>query len=182
MSGISVNLGSGVDLKPGYLNIDMLDIVHESYLRWNLNNGFPHHLAGIEYIYSAHMLEHFRHEDGLNLLRQARERMKTDAKIRLCLPNFRTLAEAYLKKDWDFFLPEVQHFAPNGQMMEIVNYACYQYTNGVGEHLCQYDPEYAIFTLQSAGFRECKEVEFDPTIDSPLELRKRYSFYVEGIK
>lgn len=180
---ISLHLGSGADIKKGWLNVDMLDINNPDYVKWDLKNGLPPQAQNLSVVYSQHFFEHLQWEDGLTLMKRCKERMVEGGTFRLALPNFKTMVMAYLDNNWEFFnLPEVMAFAPNRQMMQIMNYGLYQHTNGVQEHVCQFDPAYALFTMRSAGFRECKEVAFNPLYDSDLEVRKRYTFYCEGIK
>lgn len=178
-----VNFGCGSDVRSGWINIDMLDNNHPDYIKHNLLEGIPANIKNIDFIYSAHCLEHFYYQDAIRLLTSCRESLNPGGVIRICLPNFSSMCKAYVNNDWEFFnLPEVMVFSPNKNMMEIMNYGLYQHTNGENEHKCMYDPSFAILTLQKVGFFNVKEVDFNSEYDIDLEVRKRYSFYVEGIK
>lgn len=179
-----LHLGSGPRLLPGFVNIDVLGIAADNYLRWDLARGLPPDLrSDLEIVYSEHFWEHMRWEDGLHLMKECRGALRDGGLFRLGLPNYRTMVAHYLAEDWDYFdLPEIMQFAPDRQMMQLVNYGLYQYVDGSAEHKCMYDPEFALFTMRQAGFTDCREVEFDPAFDSPEELRRRYTFYCESRK
>jgi predicted SAM-dependent methyltransferase len=181
---VKLHLGSGPRLLEGFVNVDELDLHSDNYIRWDLRKGLPPHLSSeIDVIYSEHFWEHLTWEDGLELMKDCRAALRDGGLFRLALPNFRTMVSHYLANDWDHFdLPGVIDFAPDRQMMQIVNFGCYQYVDGENEHKCMWDPEYAIFTMQQAGFVDCQQVEFDPAFDSPEEFRRRYTFYCEARK
>lgn len=180
-----LNLGCGTYLikEDGWLNIDQLDIFYQGYLKWDLSKGLPTSLLNLETIVSTHMLEHLTWEEGQTLLKDCHNKLSSGGRIHLCLPDFRKMVTAYLNKDWNFFnLPEVMSFCPNKQMLEIMNYGLYQrQSDGMAEHKTMYDAEYTIFSLQKAGFTNCKEVKPD-WFDDTREVRTRYSFYVDGFK
>ena len=179
---MKLNLGSGPNLKPGFLNIDILPIKHKDYIQFDLIKGVPN-IPDVDFIYSCHFLEHFSWIDGQKILKSCYNLLKPKGEVRLVLPDFRKMVSAYVNNDWNFWLPEVRHFAPNNQMMEIMNYGLYQRDNeGVAEHKCMYDSEFAIFSLRKAGFINCKE-EFNlRDCDETAELRTRYSMYLIGEK
>ncbi len=176
-----VNVGCGSFLKPGWLNLDILPIQENSseFLQWDIRNRFPP-LDNVIMIHSEHLMEHLLNHELMSFLNEGLKVLSPGGKMRACVPNFRQLCEKYLANDWDFF-GHVRETAPNGQILEIINYALYQrQPNGVAEHVQVLDPEYAVFLLQAAGYKNCKEVPFDPDLDS--SHRRPYSFYVEGTK
>lgn len=175
-----INLGSGDHLIPGFLNLDERDFVAENFCRWNLKNGLPPHIAdnSINQINSEHFFEHLMLSDGIKLMKQCKEKMIPGGRFTLALPNFRLLVQKYLEKDWGFF-DHALCYAPNHQIMEIVNFSIYQYVDGQAEHKTQYDAEFACFAMSEAGFKNCREIEFNPEFN--LEHRRLYTFYVEGI-
>lgn len=174
-----VNLGSGDQFIEGFINIDERDLVHPSYCQWNLKNGLPPHLKDIEIVTSSHFFEHLMWHDALKLMKECREKMVEGGIFNMCLPDFRLLVTKYLERDWQFF-SHTLCYAPDHQLMQLMNFSLYQYTDGVAEHKQMYDAEYAIFTLQEAGFKDCKEVPFNPEYN--LANRVPYSIHISGIK
>lgn len=182
---MKINFGCGSDIRAGWMNIDMLPINHPNYIQRDLKLGFPTFSEPVELIYSAHVLEHFTFNEGQKLLKSCFDTLSSGGTIRICLPDFKAMVKAYLDNNWDFFnVPEVMHFAPDKQMMQVMNYGLYQRdpVTDEAEHKCMYDVNFAIFALTKAGFMDAKEVRFDPQIDQHCELRKRYSFYVKARK
>jgi predicted SAM-dependent methyltransferase len=172
---MKIHLGCGDTILPGFINIDMIDKVQEGYLRWDLLKPLPDYIQNVELVCHEHALEHFTADEGLALLKRCRERMIPGGKMLMALPDFRRLVTHYLNNNWDFFnRPGVICYAPNHQMLEIINFSLYQF----GEHKCMYDAEYACFILEQAGFKNAKEIEFTPGIN--LEPRRDYTFYVSG--
>lgn len=189
---MKIHLGCGPKIKAGWINIDLEGSQFaDSYtqlIRHDLLKGLPSQdfhnkpLVNIEEIYSEHFWEHLTPDQGFKLMQECLICMAPGGKFRIALPNFRSMIKAILDYNWEFFnLPGVIDFAPNKQIMEIANFGVYQYENGLNEHKCMYDPEYCIFMMSRAGFKDCKELPFDNDYDSPEESRRRYTFYCEGL-
>ena len=172
---MKLHLGSGHKLKEGYLNIDMVDIVDPRFLKWDLRQGFPSHINNVEFIYSEHFWEHLTHEEGCKLMSECFNIMKAGAKIKIVVPCFKILANAYVNNNLQHFAP-ISFYSPKNRMMEYVINSLYQW----GEHKCHYDAKHLIDTLTDHGFKNAKEVEFDPSQDS-FE-RRQFSCYVEAEK
>lgn len=179
---MKVHLGCYDLIKPGWLNIDIQQVHAESpeFMKWDLRNGLPDVVQDLTMSYSSHFMEHILWGDAVKLLRDLYNRTVVGGKTRHCIPDFEKLVTKYLAKDWDFF-SHCLSIAPNHQLMEIIGYSIYQRDDGVNaEHVCMYDSEYAIFTLEQAGFKNCKRVEFNPELD--YGFRVPYSFFVEGTR
>lgn len=178
---MKLHLGCYNLIKEGWLNLDIQKPVnHPDLMQWDLRNGLPDKCKNVSLVYHSHFLEHLLWKDGLKLLRECHERMVPGGVMRMCLPDFRNLVRRYLDRDWNFF-SHCASVAPHGQLMEIINYSLYQRDDGINaEHLTMYDAEYAIFTLEQAGFKNCREVPCDNSID--YEFRSPYSFFVVGEK
>lgn len=175
---LKVQLGCNVHLLPGFVNIDQLDIDHPDYLRWDLRNGLPQFKYPIVLCVSEHLFEHMKFSDGQKLMKACLNQMSSGAVFSMAVPNFRQLVEKYLANDWEFFA-HVRHTAPHGMMMELVNDSIYQWVGDTHEHLQMWDSEYAIFQLKLAGFKDVKEVEFNPEYNRPE--RKNYTIYFSGL-
>lgn len=179
-----LNLGSGSQLKDGFLNIDMLDLKADNYLKHDLSEGLPVFAADKKpiTICSEHMLEHLTWEEGQRLLKSCYRELAPKGEIHLCLPDFRKMVTAYLNNDWEFFNhPAVMPFAPNHQIMEICNFGMFQrQPDGTAEHKTMYDFDYAQFSLWQAGFKVAYQGKFNPEYFSAD--RERFSFYITGVK
>lgn len=180
---IKLNLGCGPLLKSGYINVDMLDIKAPNYIKWDLTKGLPNLSGEISEVISCHVLEHFSPHDGHRLLKNLYNKMIPGAVIRTAVPNFGSLAKAYVEKDWSFFniLP-LNQLAPNKEIIEIAEYAVYQYVNNMNEHKSLWDIPIGIKRHINAGFKEVEAVPYDTTVEPNTELRSRYTIVFRGVK
>ncbi len=185
---MKINLGCGANLRAGWLNIDILDLPNsETYLKHDLSTGLPSHLMDVDLIYSSHFLEHLTIEQSRKLLKDCHKALKVGGKIRLCLPDFKSAAKAYVESNREYFQPLVDiHLAPLGKapdsLIDCLADFCYQYVDGVNEHRDIWDHDKAFEELFKVGFQVNIEDKFNPEIDIDNELRRLYSFYIEGTK
>jgi SAM-dependent methyltransferase len=110
------HLGCGSVLVPGYLNIDRFaglepgrlyqqvqsgQTIH--ILNYDLAKGIPGCGETLEVIYLCHFLEHLPYPAALELLRQARARLKPGGRLRLLVPDLELWIDRYQKHDTAFF-------------------------------------------------------------------------------
>jgi predicted SAM-dependent methyltransferase len=187
-----VHLGCGPYIKPGWVNVDLTckpprpeDVPPEtSFINHDLRRGLPLADGSCEMIYSAHFLEHLKYVDAMRLLRDCHRVLKPGGLFRACLPNFKRMFDAYLREDWDYLslisirdvLPEIEPGTET--LVDVVNYGVYQH----GEHKWIMDMEKIGLLLRHIGFGAVAESSFREDVDPVIELRQRYSFYVEAIK
>lgn len=164
-----------------WLNIDIQKVTEATnFIQWDLKQGLPPECKDVSFFYSSHWLEHLTRQESLKHLRECFDVMVSGGIIRHCIPDFFKLVSKYIEKDWGFFshclsLPE------SSQLMSILNYSLYQRDDGVtAEHVQMWDSDWAVYTLELIGFKDCKRVECDPEID--YGFRAPYSFFVQGIK
>lgn len=175
-----INLGSGPNLKPGFINIDVLDINSPDYIKWDISQGLPPQIQDCDTIYSSHLIEHMVHEDAVKLLKNVYERLKPGGRVVTVLPDFDKLITNYLSRNWSFF-DHCRQWAPDNQMMGIINMSIYQYDpDPANTHKCMYSTEYAIYTHKLAGFSRVEETEF--TNEFGDLHRAPYSLCVTGWK
>ena len=111
---IKLNLGCGKDLKKNFINIDFykhpntkVDIIA------NLGKKIPFKDNSVEYIYSAHLLEHLNWIEGNKLIGECYRVLKKDGKIRILLPDFKKIFKCYIKNDTKFFKPFIDSLNNN---------------------------------------------------------------------
>jgi SAM-dependent methyltransferase len=183
---LKLNIGCGPDLRHDYINIDIQELAGPNYIKHDLTKGLPDSIQAnsVDVVYSCHSLEHFFPWHRDNLLVSILTKLKPGGTFRLVLPNFRSLAKAYLDGDWNFFGQALNmgQIAPLGTLCEVANFGAYQYSDGTNEHKSVYDAEYTIALLKTFGFTDVKEVEYDTSIDPPALERRIFSFVVEAKK
>jgi hypothetical protein len=193
-SGLKVHLGCGNDIRPGWVNIDLLSspalhgqlpAAHGAlFISYDLRLGLPLAPSSCAYIYSSHFFEHLTYRHGLKLIGDSFRALGQGGIFRIALPNFRVIFQAYLQGD-------TQHFAPieatrvlaeidpaQRTIVDYVNYSVYQGS----EHRQIYDQEKLAVLLRQLGFRSVAESSFQAGIDPDTPLRRQYSFYMEAIK
>jgi predicted SAM-dependent methyltransferase len=194
-SGLKIHLGSGGDIREGWVNIDFtfnltpraisgrsgpetLVINHD--LRGDLSLA-PRSCA---LVFSSHFFEHLSIADGTRLMRDCYRALEPGGRFRIVVPDFRACCEAYLRGDLLFFdLIDAPRVVPGLEpgseaIIDFMNYLAYQH----GEHKCLYDAEKLLKLLKLIGFSTVSESTFDAEIDVPSAERQRYSLYVDALK
>jgi len=81
-----LNLGCGNDIRPGWLNLDLLELPGVDMV-WDLNRfPYPFEEDTFDSIFSSHVLEHL--EDLINVMAELRRITRPGGTIRLELPHF----------------------------------------------------------------------------------------------
>lgn len=81
-----LHLGSGVDYKPEFLNIDG-NIFRRKDLWLDLRNGLPFPDRSAFLVYSCHTLEHFYPDEAIKLLREIRRTLSDRGVARIAVPS-----------------------------------------------------------------------------------------------
>jgi SAM-dependent methyltransferase len=107
---LKVNLGCGKDIRSGYINIDFerrdnakVDIVAD------LTKEIPLSDNSVNFIYSAHLIEHLYWNDGIELLKECFRCLEKGGFIRFLFPDYRKIFRAYVDGDDDFFYSYKEH-------------------------------------------------------------------------
>lgn len=184
---VRVNLGSGRDLRPGWINIDgdyPFDISEGiEYIEHNLSYGLPDQVNNISIAFGSHINEHLDWQDNITMLKSCYNKMLPGGSLFIELPDFVSVIKAYLDKDWSYFNhPAIMHFCKGNTLSSLVDYALHQKTRGLPEHISFIDVEAMIYILKQAGFTQIHQTKFCHGISNPDPLRIRYSIYFEAIK
>jgi predicted SAM-dependent methyltransferase len=93
---LKLHLGCGAKYIPGYIHIDIKDLKHVDHKR-DIKDLSIFDDNTVDIIYCCHVLEHFKRTEVLDVLKEWNRILKKAGVLRLSVPNFRTLAELYLK-------------------------------------------------------------------------------------
>lgn len=174
-----VQLGSGGQPKPGWINIDLFNPCADFAL--DLREDLPFPDNSIAFIYSEHLFEHLEYpRDARHLLREAWRVLKPGATLSLVVPHFGYALHAYVAGDTTFFAPDrLRSYLLEEQptAMHHVNYWFRQ----DGLHRYAYDEETLAQVFRETGFIDVHARDFNPELDS----EKRYqlhSLYMDGTK
>lgn|SRR5438128_3938433 len=191
--GLRVHLGCGLDIKPGWVNIDLTvkpPVIDKDtadgtiFINHDLRRGLPLERGTCAMIYSSHFFEHLSYGDAVALLRECRRTLQPGGVFRAALPNFKADFEAYLRGDAGYFhLLDVFELLPRVKLgtktlVDYINYSVYQ----SGEHKWIMDEEKMLVLLKHVGFNSVAISSFREGIDPVSELRRSQSFYVEAIR
>lgn len=193
-TGLKLHLGSGADVRAGWVNIDAFTILppvpanspNTYVLQYDLRQPLPLADGSVSHVYSSHFWEHLPSAEGHRLFQECHRLLGKGGIFRIALPDLEAVFNAYLRNDQAYFteLREANIMTPSDpsakepSIEDCLNFGIYQY----GEHKCIYSPERLAAQLMRIGFSSAQPVLFDPTIDVDTDVRKKYSFYVEAIK
>ena len=190
---LNIHLGCGGDVKPGWVNIDIIldgglpSLPRDSetfFFNYDIRLGLPLAAESCDMIYSSHFFEHLYYKQGVQLMRDCYKVLRRGGVFRVCLPNFKRAFEAYVNQDQEYFelidisnvLPEVEKGTET--IVDYINYVVYQ----SGEHKCVYDEEKIMRLLEDTGFGQVTTSSFKADIDVDSKVRRHFSFYVEAVK
>ena len=177
-----LHFGSGADIKPDFINIDMdgrADIFLDARNSLNIPDG------SIEYIYSSHFVEHLEHDDLLAHLRECHRILRPDGVLRLGVPDFEKVFNSYCTGDKEFLetrraVLSSLYGLPADMICaaDFLNKAVYE----SGQHRTCLDLEKIRNLLTYSGFNASKisVKEFDQKVD--VLARKNLTFFVEACK
>lgn len=177
-----LHFGSGADIKPCFINIDMdgrADIFLDARNKLNIPDN------SIEYAYSSHFVEHLEHEDLLAHFKECHRVLQSGGILRLGVPDFGKVFTAYCAGDQEFLGSRKaalsNHFGLPADLIcaaDFLNKAVYE----SGQHKTCLDMEKTRNILIFCGFDADKisVKEFDPQIDVPA--RRELTFFVEACK
>lgn len=84
--GFYLHLGSGIDYREGFVNIEG-NILQKKDLWWDLRNGLPFSNDSTAFIYSCHVLEHLYPDEALALLKEINRILTPDGVARIAVPS-----------------------------------------------------------------------------------------------
>jgi SAM-dependent methyltransferase len=100
---VLVNLGSGKDYRPGYINVDV-NLAFKRDVWADLRNPLPFPSDSIDGIFCSHVLEHFALDEVRTILRECQRILLAGAGVlRVAVPDFVPAIKAYLEGDRSYF-------------------------------------------------------------------------------
>lgn len=190
---LKVHLGCGIDVRSGWLNIDLSlhstkPVAHYDsrtmFINHDLRQGLPLRAGSCALIYSSHFFEHLHYNHGLQLIHACYAALRPGGVFRLSIPDYRRAFEAYLQNDSDYFslIDNTwlgDEYKPNiATIVDYINYFTYQH----GEHKYIYDKDKLTTILSKMGFSSVISSTYKSDIDPNPPVRQRYSLYIEAVK
>ncbi|MEP6664734.1 MAG: methyltransferase domain-containing protein, partial [Verrucomicrobiota bacterium] len=101
-SPVKINLGSGPQYLPGFLNIEGM-FAWKKDLWIDVRQGLPFKNGSVDVIYSCHVFEHFDLDTLRRIMRECYRVLKPGGHIRIVTPSLAKAIEAYQRKDLAWF-------------------------------------------------------------------------------
>jgi len=142
VSGLRLNLGSGIDYREGFLNIDLFDTSADA--SWDIRK-LPLNNGTVAQIVAYDVIEHIGLNDIIPMLKEWHRVLKNNGEVIILTPDMASVCEAFLKNpedDWSY--------AP-----------IYGNQDGEGQfHKCGFTPKRLFKMLGYAGFRSVATAYF----------------------
>ena len=93
---MKLHLGCGKRFIPGFVHIDAIEYPHVDHVSTIDNLSF---IPGesIELIYNCHVLEHFKRQDVVRVLKEWNRVLEPGGTLRISVPDFSAICEVYSK-------------------------------------------------------------------------------------
>ncbi len=179
-SGVRLNFGCGEVLIDGWINVDGIWNPHAE-LVVGLRGRLPIDSGSVRFIFTEHLIEHFRHGEAVRFLGECRRILEPGGAIRVVAPDLHGMTRAYVEQDREWF---AQAFPYLSDPVEILNLIFHQ----GGAHHYIYDSEALQAVLREAGFERVTPSSFrasawpELNVDLDDQLRIVKTVYVEGCK
>jgi predicted SAM-dependent methyltransferase len=184
--GLSLNVGSGGQGLPGWINTDAVAHHPDITFTHDLRHRFPLADQSVKRIFAEHVIEHLNHkEDVPRVFEEFFRMLENGGVVRIIVPDVPRFMRAYL--DADFQQWKELGFTEGlpsdmATSIELVNHVFHQ----GGEHLFGWDFEAMEHALRCAGFSNVVRQTFGQSLDQGLALDRPehapYSLYVEAVR
>lgn len=99
--GVRLNLGSGIDRKEGWVNVDADPGLSPDVCEDAVAYVERQQSGSADEIYLGHFLEHLEHDAGARLLAECFRVLKVGGRIGVVVPDTRAIMERYVAEDLD---------------------------------------------------------------------------------
>ena len=176
--GATIQLGSGGNPKPGWINVDLFATGADVALDLREELPFPSGVASL--VYSEHLFEHLEYPaEAKRFVSEVYRVLQPGGTFSVVVPDASKALNAYADRTDPFFSERrIRSYLAleNPTHMHHVNYTF----RADGQHKYAYDEETLGQVLRDAGFTEVSRRDFDPTLDSAK--RRGHSLYMRGLK
>jgi SAM-dependent methyltransferase len=187
---IYLNLGSGCERLPGFVNVDYFYFRKHVDLALDLRYALPFDDGVWQGIFCHHVFEHVPHDAALRLLDECHRTLRTGGTLRIVVPDAGRALRLYASTNPServgiYQLYERTYGAPKFRTpLEVVNYLTYG--TDFNPHAYAWDFETLELVLKAAGFRHVQlsslNASADPLLNHDQPDWAEHSVYVDAIK
>lgn len=166
LNDLKLNLGCGPNIKEEWINIDLME---NADLNLDLRKPLPFQNDSCSIVYSEHFFEHLDYPDlACSFLKECFRILKPGAIFSVVVPNIELVLNSYVKGGTAEYYDAQRKWHPKWcqTQMEHINYNFRQ----DGEHRFCYDMETLKKLLESIGFLDVHQRQFDPELDTPERI------------
>ena len=178
VDGARIQLGSGGNPKPGWINVDLF--AKGADLALDLREELPFPTNAAAFVYSEHLFEHLEYPgEARRFVAEVFRILRGGGTFSVVVPDAEKALRAYADPADPFFTQRrIRSYLAleNPTLMHHVNYTF----RADGQHKYAYDEETLGQVLRDTGFVDVARREFDPELDS--EKRRGHSLYMQGRK
>ena len=129
---------------------------------------FPFNTNTFDYVFSEHMIEHIKYQDGVKMLNESFRVLKSNGKIRISTPDLQFLIDLYLDKNNQLQNDYIKwscktYQLSEGSITELIN----NYFHSWG-HQFIYDKKTIESTLNKAGFTKIEFFKINESNNAEL--------------
>ena len=179
VDGAKIQLGSGGNPKPGWINVDLFAKGADLALDLREELPFPSNVAA--FVYSEHLFEHLEYPgEARRFVAEVFRILAPGGTFSLVVPDAEKALRAYSNPADPYFSENrrIRSYLAqeNPTLMHHVNYTF----RADGQHKYAYDAETLGQVLRDTGFTDVARREFDQELDSAK--RRGHSLYMQGRK
>lgn len=174
-----LNLGSGANFLPGYINISR----SIGNLSMDLWHSLPFNEGECDTIVAIHLIEHLNYTEAYSLLKECYRVLCPGGVIRLATPDLKLFCQKYIDYDKEFFYQLNQDGGERFVGKTLADKLMFVVTGQGHRHL--YDFDSLSNLLRKAGFRNVERREFLQSSIPEIRLidnRPKISLFVEAMR
>lgn len=194
---IKINIGCGLSGIDGWHNLDNSPTIWMSRIpllnrllktpawprdvrRYDVRKVLPYPDDCVRYIYSSHAFEHFTRAESLGIAKDCLRVLVPGGVLRVVVPDLALIVQEYVA---DTSPRAAQTFL----LRLSLNHSLHDFVHPGSNHSQMFDAKSLVDLLREAGFARVEVSSYRksaiPEIDQlDLEVRRRESLYVEGVK
>jgi hypothetical protein len=174
-----LNLGCGLLVKPGWVNVDYAPSVDAFYL--DILDGLPLADGTVRHIHCEHFLAYLDFGDAVEFLTECYRVIRPSGTMRVIVPDAERYMRAYCQND-DGFFAKLEHLGGAIEPLKPKNMVCNHSFRMGGDHRFAWDFETLDTAAKKSGFTASRssinDVEAELRIDGQDWWRPFESLYV----